>query len=201
MRQWGGMKAILLFIGSVFIWSGSAYGQDDISEVGSFDIYFDSGLKNEFVSHRQCEQHARERALFNYQLFLEYQRILGILNEIIDQDPDAGTCGNFNDGREGFLYKPIRDGGGTPVILLPRDGYCDGSESLISNQRIVSKATGEVVSSVRFRHCNRANAGRNHQDVAKLAPEIAEAGPVKFVFEKGGVEECYLIPDATKRYD
>lgn len=192
------MKAILFFIGSVIIWSGVAHAQDQISEIGSFDIYFNSGLKNEFVSHRQCEQHARERALYNYQLFLEYQRVVGILNEILDNDPDAGNCGGWGGGA---LWKPIRDGGGNPVFLLPAS-YCDGSGgSLISNVRIVSKATGESVTSTAFRHCNRRNGGRLHWDVNTLASKLAENGPIRVLYDFNGVEECREVPDANQRYD
>lgn len=182
---------LLIAIG-VFL--GLAVG---LAKAESFEIWPGSGLNNEFETHQECEQHAYSRALFNFQLWNEYQRVVNILNGILDVNPETGSCGGWGGGA---LYKPESESTGQIVFLLPRS-YCDGTRSLISNVRVISKATGQEVASTRLRHCGQHNGNRLHMNVLAKAEDLRAVSPLQVLYDFNGVTECREVPDSTQRYD
>lgn len=198
---------ILAFIGSVIIWTGAAYGQDSISQPGSFEIWPGSGLKNSFSSHRETEQHYSSCRQYTDQItayaasqVLEVQRLAAIINDLIDDNPTVGSCGSFVDGQGGAVYKPESETTGKIVFLLPAS-YCDGTRSLISEVKILSKATGQEVATSQLRHCGTANQNRLHWNINATAEQLTRHGAILVVYKFNGVEECREIPNPLVRYD
>lgn len=197
------VRILSLFIGSVIVWSSVAYAQDCPVEANSFKVWPEdpnNPLTNRFRTHREAEKHYDSCSLFSYQLWLEYGRVVGLLNTCLDSNPNFGECGSFVDGPNGAVYKPESETTGKIVFLLPAS-YCDGKTSLISNVKILSKATGQEVATSQLRHCGVANQGRLHWNINATAEQLAQHGAILVVYSFNGGQECREIPNPLVRYD
>lgn len=100
-----------------------------------------------------------------------------------------------NDGGGGFLWKPVSDNTGKPVILFPAS---DTGRLDRGSCEIVEPTTLSKLYSCPFRTV--ANGDREHYNVPVLAAELPQSIAV-LIAEKSGLRTIREISNPTQRYD
>lgn len=197
------MKAILLFIGSVIIWSGIAQAQDEVH--GPFEFWgpgtsvnpitgeVDQTLISQWPSHRVCEQNFYSCGLNNFQVYYEQGTLkaeIATLRQTIDNiylstprlDP---TCVPI---KRGELWKPVSETHGTPALLLSNE-HADEKELFISD------GNGDPVDTVLRTSCC-PNGNRMHWYMRKACGTYPAFTYVRL---EGGT--CRVIENPCQRYE
>lgn len=113
-------------------------------------------------------------------------------------DPWACTFnGNFYDGAGNFLWKPVSEGNGKPVVLAPGDRYA------FQNIQLVDAAGYRIANIVERTNCCEHNDGRMHWYLSQTCQSLM-AAPLPFTvkFQKAdGNVDCRTIPNPCDRHD
>lgn len=195
------MKLLLLFIGSVFIWSGVAQAQDEPhapfefwgpgTSVNPLTGEVDQTLISQWPSHRICEQNFYSCNLNNFQVYHEQGFLKGeisSLKQTIENiylitprlDP---TCVPI---QRGELWKPVSETHGTPALVMAKE--LEGQELFISD------GNGNPVDTVQRTSCC-PNGDRQHWYMRKAC----ETYPAfTYVRLEGGL--CRVIENPCQRY-
>ena len=156
-----------------------------------FEIYPDSGICNEFVTHQATEQNYYHAKLSVYQLSLRNQELEAKCGY---GAPTAKVCidqGSIKDGSGGFLWKSEADPkarckGGTTILLAKDQASITEIELLDVNQNVIFKPSyfGKLDDS-RPRFC------------AEGRPGSSFSGPLYVRYE----ENCKTVSNPANRED
>lgn len=118
--------------------------------------------------------------------------------KLAQSNSNGVTCdinSDFNDGKNGALWKPVSESRGTPVILLP-SRYWNAVEKI----NVYGREGNYITKGVHRSCC--PNGGRAHFDILQGASSLAQYNPLTVQLElKNGVKECRIVPDARSRHD
>lgn len=171
------MKRILTAVATLLLCVSTTNAQDESTEPGSWEIYPESQLYNQFSTHREAEQHYYHCELNNFQLNQELGKYIG----------PVGDCQVSESWGGGDLWKPVSDNTGNPVVLTAADTRNARCEIITPTETLPC----------RFRTI--ANGNRAHWDVFRRCGNLDS--PLIFRLEIDGVGHCWEVGDPCQRHE
>lgn len=175
---------------------GTTAGDGIVSAYDMTNCRCPSSVDNRPVSHDPSEANIERTVRLMMRLF---KMLMKSLRSVIAGNKGVGTSTANSaspqkaaDGPGGFLWKPVSDGNGKLVVLLPQalTGRVDGVIVQDSNGRVLEKGD----------YANVANGGREHFRFDKPGAAYGENIIVEVQLKDGSTKR-FQVPNGANRVD
>lgn len=131
---------------------------------------------------------------FVLQRIEEYRAAGGTLDRWPDvvEPPPPPPEPSVDQSAQGFIWKPVGEHSGRPVVLLPA-----AWTGLTKRDMVLCEAEGTRIEDATY--ANTGNGDREHYRFAKRAHEYP--APSQLIVTAGGAVWMWIIPDPSNRYD